>query len=333
MITNEVYKTIDEILGDKDKRFFSSGFKNVRHLFNSISISPCQNELTAKCSAIYPENWSVKDDGTVLKPHVSTLDILVFAFCLNTLFVSHMYQLNNNQISDTWIKKVTIKAGSEPEYKLEDIDINTRFLSTAEIGNDRYNSVFSNEIAGFNIVIELEHYITSTTTEDIYYSSINDACSAIAGYCSQLVDKNKIYDLSNICIDKNSQSLSSNVNIRKTNTISDNNIYSVIDLFACASQQMQALIYQVDSIERKCSNNLWMRKVEIEYKKPVSTLKSFRQSVYISKSKILRMKESTWRIADFKCIVDSPSNPLSVSVSLAHEIPESVINTGHKKVS
>ncbi len=333
MITNEVYETIDEILGDKDKRFFSSGFKNVRHLFNDISISPCRNELTAKCSAIYPENWSLKEDGTVLKPHVSTLDILVFVFCLNTLFVSHIYQLNNNQISDIWIKKVTIKAGSEPEYKLEDIYIYTGFLGTSETGNDRYSSAFSNEIAGFNVVIELEHDINNMTTEDIFHSSMKDAGSSIAGYCSQLVEKNKIYDLSNICIDKNSQSLSSDVNIRKTETISDNNIYSIIDLFACASQQMQALIYRVDSIQRKCSNNLWMRKVEIEYKKPVSTLKSFRQSVYISKSKILRMKESTWRIADFKCIVDSPSNPLSVSVSLAHEIPESVANTGHKKVS
>ncbi|AEY66774.1 AvrD family protein [Clostridium sp. BNL1100] len=333
MITNEVYETIDELLGDKDKRFFSSGFKNVKHLFNDISISPCRNELTAKCSAIYPENWSVKEDGTVLKPHVSTLDILVFVFCLNKLFVSHIYQLKNNQIGNMWIKKVVIKAGSEPEYKLEDIDIHTRFLGTAETGNDRYNSMFSNEIAGFNMVIELEHDINSMTTEEIYYSSINDAGSAITGYCSQLVEKNKIYDLTNICIDKNSQSLSSNVNIRKMETISDNNIYSIIDLFACASQQMQALIYRVDSIERKCSNNLWMRKVEIEYKKPVSTLKSFRQTVYISKSKILHMKENTWRIADFKCIVDSPSNPLSVSVSLAHEIPELVINSGHKKVS
>ncbi|WP_242855855.1 AvrD family protein [Ruminiclostridium josui] len=297
MITNEVYETIDELLGDKDKRYFSSGFKNVKHLFNDISISLFRNELTAKCSAIYPENWSIKENGTVLKPHVSTLDILVFAFCLNTLFVSHIYQLNNTQIDDMWIKKVTIKAGSNPEYNLEEIDIHTNFLGTSKTDDVRYNSVFSNEIAGFNVVIEIEHFINSITTEDIYYSSMNCAGSTIAGYCRQLVDKNKIYDLSNIYIDKNSQSLYSNVNIRKTEAISDNNIYSIIDLFACASQQMQALIYRIDNIERKCSNNLWMRKVNIEYKKPISTLKSFRQSVSISKSKILSMKGSIWRIA------------------------------------
>ncbi len=337
MMNYEVYKTIDDILGSKDKRFFSNGFKNITHIFNDVSINPRLNKMAANCSAVYPENWSVKKNGTKLKPHLSTLDIMVFAFCLDTFYINYVYQLSKEQVENIWIRKVTIKAGNEPKLELDDIAIHTRFISTKEdsLHEGRYSSTFSNEIAGFTIVIELDHMINSLNSEEGYYHSLDEAGSTIQNYCRSVVDRNKLYDISDICIDKNNHSLSSRVNISRLGDIAsfeegcevDNGIYSIIDIFACASQQMQALIYTVDNIQRKNSNNLWMRKVEIEYNKPVSYLEGFTQFVHINKSKTLRMKNSTWQIADLKCSIDSPLNPICVNVSLAHEIPETDANT------
>lgn len=341
-MNNEIYKSIDQILGDKEKRFFSNGFKNVKHAFKQIVIRPTSNEMSATGTAIYPDNWSVKQ-GQKLKPHLSTLDVLVFTFCLNILFVNEVYRLNESQRESTWVRKVTVRAAAEARYDLEDVSIHTVFLGTHENNASAggYISQFSNEIAGFKVDIQLDHTVNEMDFGEKYFESIDAAGTAVKNYYNSLMDKSKVYEISNVNIDKGNQTITSVVNINKTLSIIRDqdtsalgrSFYSIIDTFSCASQQMQALIYKIDGIERKCTNNLWMRRIELEYTRPIYNTDGFGQFASISKTKVIQMNNTKWRIADFEYGVDLPSNPIRARVSLAHEIPEMVTNTEEYKAS
>ena len=54
-----------------------------------------------------------------------------------------------------------------------------------------------------------------------------------------------------------------------------NEYYDIFDMFICMSQQVQALFYKYDNLDREDTNNLWMREIVFENSKRFKIDKSF----------------------------------------------------------
>lgn len=324
------YRNIDEILGGWEHRYLSCGYKSVYHSIHDIFIDPTLNTLIAVAHVAYPDNWSRKNDNQRLVPHLSTLDALLIALYANILYLSQIYQLDDQLRNQIWIKGIEIKAGSRPHNELDNIPVYSRFLNTQTSEHSLYGyiSKFSNNIGKLQVDLEFDHGISGMNMNEQYFSSLKEAWPTLEQSYYGGLFKNAIHQLTDVVIDLNEQTIQSHIRIDNTKAYASSetiqgmdSIYSVIDIFVCASQQMQALLYQLDGVRRKTSNNLWMRKIVYQSNLPVYHTRQCRQTVKLTQSRLLTINQRRWRMADFECQIAAPSNPFYLKTNLAHQLP------------
>ena len=328
----ERYQTIDDILGDREKRFFSNGFRNVSYSLKNIKITSGSTEINAVGSVFYPDNWSVKKDGTQLKPHLSTLDVLLLSLYVNILHINTTYCLTKSQQAQTWVKSLKIKAGSEAYFDMSQVKIKSKAtcMENADSYLGDYTSKYINNIEGFKVEIEFDHTINKKDENDKYITDMNEVFGNLKNDYYSLLYRFTNYDISKTDFDMENKTITSLISIENSckDFVKEGTssyyypYYSMIDTFVCSAQQMQALIYYLDGIDRKCSNNLWMRKVCMKYKKPFRNIDGFKQTVKINKTTIINVNGHKWRMADFECGIDHPDSPFSLCVSLTHQLPD-----------
>lgn len=56
----ENYKSIDEILGNEEGRYFGHGFKKVKYLIHNVIIDLPSQIFKASADILYPPDWSLK---------------------------------------------------------------------------------------------------------------------------------------------------------------------------------------------------------------------------------------------------------------------------------
>lgn len=324
------YQNIDEILGGWENRYLSCGYKSVYHSIHDIYLYPNLKTMIAGAQVTYPENWSRKNDHQRLVPHLSTLDALLIALYVNILYISHIYQLDVNQRNRIWIKGIEIKAGKEPCNELENIPVFSRFCHTKTSEYSLYGHIskFSNHVGALQVDLEIDHETGGSNMNDQYYGSLKEAWPTLEQTYYGGLFKNAVHQLTNVVIDLKEQTIQSDIRIDNTRAYAGletfqgmDSIYSVIDIFVCSSQQMQALLYQLDGVRRKTSNNLWMRKIVYQSNLPVYHTRSCRQTVKLKNTRVLTINQRRWRMADFECQPASTSNPFYLKTNLAHQLP------------
>jgi len=77
------YSTIDDCLGPGQERFFAHGYRRVQHGLGPLALerNADTGEVTAVGSAMlsFPDDWSVKGDDRVRRPHLTSVDAVVMA--------------------------------------------------------------------------------------------------------------------------------------------------------------------------------------------------------------------------------------------------------------
>lgn len=325
----QIVDNINEILGNPEKRFFSSGFKKVRHHLGQVVIDPVSQRISAVGEIHYPDEWSTKEESE-LQPHLSTLDGALLSMHLCSAYLKSTYMLTEYQLSHIWIRKFVLKSGAAAQLNLENIPIISNLIKMEKFEDTLcgYISTFSCEIGNMKVEITFDHFINSTDNTVKQFDSLQEIMGDMNCTFYGEFYRNIAYELTNVNVDKEDFSLTSQITITYPNLEKSycgvGSIYlphyTWLDTFVCASQQVQALFYSIDNINRDKSNNLWMREIKYEYKEPVYKPQGFVQSAKVQKAKILKMGDQRWRTAVIEC-KNSISSSFHLVVNIAHELP------------
>lgn len=90
----------ENYLGTSSRRYFSDGYKDIKHYFNDIRIE--KEMLYANLVLEWPEKWSEKK-GVSITPHIGTLDF----FLASAILVEKFFQAMNKGFVDI-IKKMWV---------------------------------------------------------------------------------------------------------------------------------------------------------------------------------------------------------------------------------
>jgi hypothetical protein len=329
--TNTVISNIDVLLGDRESRFFSWGYKKVIHKIENLVLDSLNNVSEARGIASYPKDWSKKTETSELKPHLSTFDGAIFSIQLSVAFINWKYNLDLYQQSHTWIRKVVMKSGSLAQFDLENLSITSELVSTIHTPDSLcgYLSTFKVSVGNMKIELILDHYKNTINDEVGRFKTLEDIFGNVKDTYFGGVYRESSHEIIDIEIDLENQSLSSLVKINYFDRERINKgvswIYlpylTCLDTFVCFAQQMQALFYELDTINRDCSNNLWMREVYYESKEPIYKPNGYRQTVKLKRTRIIEKSNFKWRMADIECSVDNQPNSLYVRANIAHQLP------------
>lgn len=334
-VVNTCFKSVDSVLGPGNERFFGMGFRKAQQIITNVEIYPRikednnQGKINAKASLFYPNDWSKKEGTKVLKPHLTSIDAVVFAVQLNEMFLTYKYKLTEEQRKEIWIKSVTMKAGTSPNEDLKGFDIESIQLSTDNFRNkDQFISVFEAKIGNIRIKSEIIHRQNGIRLDNKSY----ETCDTLLGSADKRyygegykVPKQIIKD-----VEITHNSVSSMVTIEKPKNIDliTNGAegkyrpsISMIDCMLIIAQLGQVLIYHLDNITREKSNTLWMRKVYLESNDPYQLGDNFKASTHIVKSKLFSIKNNFWR----SCDMVGNCKGIKVEYSIAHELPNDLL--------
>lgn len=328
---NVNFKSIDDILGEGDQRFFSAGFKKVLHQVGTINVDINENGqgyVTAKANVFYPSSWSKKTEDTDLKPHLSTIDALVLAVQMNEVYLNHMYGLDENQRKKMWLRRFVMKAGSTPQEDLTDFTIETRHLETKNVIGSLYGyiSIFESKVGTIKVRCEIEHEMGERQTEGAFFSNIEEILGTSVSRYFGTGYKLRKQIIEDVVIDNKTQRAEALITIEQSEDEELVNegleayyrsSLSAIDCMTSVAQLGQALLYTLDNIHRSKSNTLWMRQVIIERKNPNESCTPFIASTQVAQSKLLKIKGNIWRTSE----LTGTFKDFDLRYYVAHELP------------
>lgn len=320
---------IDQILGLSQKRYFGNGYKQVKHDITNINIDPKTHKFSADISISYPADWSKKETSKELQPHLSTIDAYIVSSQMVEAYISFCQLLDADDRKQSWIRKLSIKAGKSPVNDLNRIAAKGEFENTVANADSLNGNIsnFSIVIAGFTIQLELDHGpVKAILNSDAgYFKSINDA---LKGRKSSYYGGQYKHLHHDIFVNQvNSQQLVSDIVINKERDYQvDNNLgakyssyYNPLDILISCAQLCQILMYKIDGLDRTNTKNLWMRSITVFCPKPAIKEGKFPVVVSVDQSKLLEKGKSDWRFADISAKTALDNN-CYLEASVAHEV-------------
>ncbi|MGP7816807.1 AvrD family protein [Niallia sp. 01092] len=321
-----MYKDINQILGDAKKRFLSYGFRLAEHHFHNVHFNLINHEASALCNIFYSGKWSQKENAD--HPHLTTLDGFLIALHMSENFICKLFNFSKQDLEKLWICGVHIKSGANATNHLDKISIHSKYMGTTKAKIENYfTSTFETKVSNMTIKLEIGHPIKELTARNsLYQESLENYISFCYDHLLKCFDQQvglTIVDLDNFeIISKIKIITQKDLDSSTYNGMSSGFFpcYTLVDIFVCASQQIQALFYQLDQIDRQHSNNLWMREIKLKYDSPYKTLKDFYQLVSVNNIKRLNLRGSEWRTGTFSVTLPNLSG-FELKVKVAHQLP------------
>lgn len=301
---------IDSILGNAHYRYFGYGHKRSEfHFLNKNKSNPL--DLVGKIT--HKGGWSHKLNGQQ-KPHLSTLDALIFASMLGEKFIRTYYTDIN--LDNLFLQKFEIKSPPSP---IENINIVSLDIMNVDIDLKSNSFNFVTNIHGMKVSISFlsdKNKITSVKN--------SNACDYITNHL-----KTYFHHIDNIQFDAPSM-VSAQVTRQTLESVSFSGLQcnhdqqiSLFEWLIIFSQLGQLAAYNFDKVHRDETHNLWMRSVKAE----ITTLYNSTQepvsiSGKIDRAKLLNLNEKKWRT--FRMSGATSCNSIKFSGKLAHRLPEKI---------
>lgn len=318
-------KDVDEILGNKASRYFGNGYKNVHYDILNLLVE--NDAITAVTTIHYPLAWSKKDTETDLVPHLSTIDATYIGLQLSEVFLTLQFDLDTLARNQLFIKTLHLKA---KQGVLEDLNkVVCKVIHFVVSGTSYDCHQFRGQIGNIEFYSEIEMRTYPSTN---LLSKSFETVSEILGNPKEryfgILYKQTQHSITNIETD--GDLLVSKAEIVVKNEIFDSNNHqgldtahlsnltpSVLDCIVAIAQLSQVLIYEMDDVNRKNSNTLWMRKVKIDRKRVTQPI--FQpSSIKVEKTKVVKMRQEKWRMVD----LEGAFYNYNFQYSLAHILPE-----------
>jgi hypothetical protein len=305
----QVLSSIEEYLGSGEHRFFGAGYKRVQYIAERFEFiaNRATPDVGAKANSVfslkYPEDWS-KKKNTSLVPHLSTIDAMILALfnCREALIKSGI------DTDGAWVEEITIRAGKTP---VEDLSsINSWFeLSGKKTESEKNVYSFNGKVGTMQVTVAI-----AQPTKDAIKTLVPDFNHLYwDGF------KSRKQSIQNISFSDN-LSATSTLAISyesSTNESATSNHLSFVDAFVSHLQVGQVLLYELDDIDRKNTNTLWMRRTVIRAEKSNTPEADKTIKTHLTNVNKIQIDSREWRCVD---IVGSQGG-VSLICSVAHMLP------------
>lgn len=323
---------IDEFLGPSDSRYFGSGYRRIRHHIRDIDMDCEAGRFSASIGIEYPQDWSKKGERGDLRPHLSTVDILVSAIQLCDAFLLCRFGFSFEHERQLWLHHIGIKSARTAHEDLSDIPVQGGYVSCvpAAPGSTRHLSSFEVRIAGFSVEVIVAHALSESRFPfgpRVVLKHLDELLGrsrrSLYGHHYKSL-KHDIYDMHF----PNDETLTGRVSILEDNGYAPtvgvgsgfSGYASAVDMMICGAQMAQVLMYRLDNLSRQNSHNLWMRAFSINMPEPVPRLAPLDMDIGVTKTRMCSMGGSPWRTAEMTSTCAQIKN-FSMSAVIAHQIP------------
>jgi Pseudomonas avirulence D protein (AvrD) len=327
--------SVDDYLGPSTTRFFGSGFRKVGYSWRSASVDQAVGlgAVRATASVDYPEDWSRKAEETQLRPHLSTIDVLILGVRAAELSLARGGVLLKDD-GVAWLRQVDIKAGLTPvEDRLDEFCVEAAIIRTQSIPGSPAISVSTvlGAVAGMTVRCEVQHGRANPTSaaEAPAVALVGQPERDNAGWYGDgyrhrrqavrevLVDATGDHADAMLTV---APGVEAPVAVARHGRIDTAPVaaVSMLDSFVTSLQLGQILLYEADRVPRAESNTLWMRNTTISTDAPHRrAVGSFPVSASLVDSRRIVARGETWRTAT----IFGACRGVQTRCAVAHRIP------------
>lgn len=290
-------KNAVQFLGDKRRRYFSSGYKKVNCKLSNYQYS--DEKLTALLKPDWSKNWSIKNSGLVTL-HIGSIEGALVAFRILDLFLACKYNLTASEISACVIRKIEFRT-KQCDHSIDlpfNVEVSDSFseIEKIEVGIYSFNILVGN----FHFAMELD---LNAPLVPIEFSNERFSRALLfwanqyytRGYKSTYIDIcNLVSNLETRTVIGISKLRSSLAEGQYGLGICNRQGLTFIDFLSISGQLTQILLYQLENISREESNNMWVRSLIAEFNAIAPPSKIFSKA-HFSGFSLVKLKEESWR--------------------------------------
>ncbi|MFJ5956836.1 AvrD family protein [Paenarthrobacter sp. NPDC092416] len=322
----ETCASIDDLLGDGRRRFFSHGYKSTHPRLRQLRVNHTLSEsvLAARAALGVEGTWSVKG-ASEQTPHLGTTDVMVLACRAAEALLASRY--SPELLPEAYLEAVTISGGSEPvEGALDDLDCRA---TLQDLGT---RSILRCSVASMSAVVELAHASAELGLASVQSPSedalVGDAGTRLYG---DLWAERQV-SLRDVVLEPADGTANAQISFHQQHSVGERRgleaaypeALSAIEYFVATLQLGQVLLYRLDALDRADSNTLWMRKTRIAFTGSGPNIGGGHGtglSVRLRKSRLIAKDGESWRCADVVGKFDGGE----VVCSVAHRLPAHVV--------
>ena len=322
--TSAAIRSIDEYLGPSSQRFFGSGYKR-----STYHIQPHMDDdkLSASVDVSYPTDWSLKGKESDLRPHLSTVDVMILGVRSTETLLRNVLGLTPNQVELATMQKLVIRAGTRPEESLEGLQLSAEIKNTDTTSNSDGQTTDSTVVVQVGVMratVTVRHEAPRAKRLDPpdYSYLIEDSDRYWgAGYRhrDQLIE-NVVADTETLSAEAEVNVVSTLGDLSKTKGSHSQQFVTFIDVFVSLLQLGQVLMYELDGISRDKSETLWMQRLVLrpssDHEGCNSVVDRAMATLRITDHQLLTLPNGKWRNVDFA----GDSGGIDLSATFAHRV-------------
>ena len=296
-------RNAEQFLGPKEERYFASGYKKITCELFDHHFS--DDKLTASLNLSCGKSLSTKN-GKILDQHLGSIESSLIAIRSLELFLSVKYNLTDNEISASYIKRIEFKTRPCSPGLNQQNDIEVTPIHLFEKNRGSFTGNFEILVKNFQFLIEIDidrQFNPSEPSHKRFTENIiNPAHHYHQGYRLTSID------IENLLLNLENRSVIAESKVTHPNEVFEAGLgtknlrgLSFVEFLSIAGQLTQILLYKLENTSREESNNMWVRSLSADFL-PVKTNQPIEVSskAYFTEFNLVKIKGEVWRTVSAK---------------------------------
>lgn len=330
--TQLLLASVDDYLGPAETRFFGRGYRRAEYTVTDVVVTPSGDGAGTRASVTiqYPADWSKKKDKD-LRPHLSTVDMLVLGVQLGEAHLVHALGLDPAARRAAWLRKIVLKAGQAPQEDLVGLAGTAKLRSSTPQEDGTVVTVYDTAVGAMQARCEFVHAPGVANAEPAAFGTLVDALGPAAPRyygAGFTVEQHRVED---VAVDMAELRATATVRVEPvgdpvpaTEGVEGDHQPSLtlVDCFVVNLQLAQVLMYEMDAVPRKDSNTLWMMKTVLTATDPRRPrTEPLATEAAITGKHLVPLRGGTWRNVE----ISAACGGVTMRCSFAHELPAHVL--------
>jgi Pseudomonas avirulence D protein (AvrD) len=300
----------------------------VRHTFDEVVGTVRASGDTRMATRVrieYPADWSTKREGTILPPHLSTVDAILLGVQMTELCLVQAFGLGPGDRRRSRVRAIKVRAGVAPEEELSSLVVTIRLLGTAAGPRGQTITTIETTIGSMRVRCEAEHPDRELRTGMVRHLDVTDVLGPPDGRYYGTGYTRRGHRMDDLAVDAVSRAATARVTIGGTFEGVNAGIegayqptVTAVDCFVTTLQLGQILLYELDSMRRSASHTLWMRSTSIELLGPSEPTERMPLVVSLRNTTTITMRQRLWRTAD----ITAELGAVRCTCAVAHQLPD-----------
>lgn len=322
--------SIDDFLGPRDSRFLGEGFKRVEHSLTDLTTTPGPDgagAIEATAHVAIPGVWSRKGDQHQ-KPHLSSIDVMLFAARLTGLYAAHAYGLAPDARFE--VRSIDMKAGSSPDEEgLAKMPVSGRLVA-AETAGEEWSTTLDCRVGSLSARVRARHSPGRRPVggEGTYYleEELPGPWIDRPYGVPHAARRQLLTDVRVTGDGEDDRQASARVALVPdgAGVAQDDAPATMIDTLVAVMQLGQVMLYTLDGVDRADSNNLWMRRATLTLDEGAPPPYDGEVTARLERARRLPTAAGTWRSAE----VVGALHGVRTRVAVAHLLNEPAHHAG-----